>query len=242
MSKRGFKTTPPPTTPVKATSNIPATPSWRLIPLSTYLAVRSSVPTFFIVVLPPLLIQLGLVLGKDFKYIDRWTVLGVWIILLGFVLTMLNSVVSYNLQLQVVSGRHSSIIGYYRQSIRYALRLIGFSVLFGCIVLVGLLCFIVPGIKAISRYVLTPYFILEYDEGIRASMQRSAAASKPYTRAIWGTLIMVGLCGSAAFGLQKIAGVYGTCLGIVLSVCYVYLPALRFRECALQLSAASIKD
>lgn len=240
-SKRGFKTASsgqslPQQQPARSTIiTSPQTPSWHLIAPSLQLFRRNIVTAVFITVLPPLLLQLGSALVGDGRSADRWTWVGVGLLGCFMVLLLANVTAPYLMQLRVVQGRQPSIWTIYRDSLRYIPRIVGFGLLFALMVAGGLLLFIIPGLIALRRYFLTPYFILDEDIGIREAMQHSAAASKLVRWHMWTMFAILLGFALLGFGLTRLSPTYGQFVSALLPAVYTFLPALRYREASAEL-------
>lgn len=147
-------------------------------------------------------------------------------ILLGLVLAVLALVLSpaaTYIQIQSAKGNSISIGGALKYGLRFVLRYIGLALLVGCLIVGGLILFIVPGLIMIRRYFLSAYYLVDQDLGILEAMKRSANATKPYGGAIWGVIGVTILC-----GLPSLIPVVGRVIAAVVGLPYSFAPAIRY--------------
>src|SRR5690606_38409716 len=71
---------------------------------------------------------------------------------------------------------------------KYWLRLFGFFIVYGFLIVGGLILLVIPGLIVIRRYFLVPYIMIEKDLPILKAMERSAKLTKPYSWSIWGII------------------------------------------------------
>ncbi len=109
--------------------------------------------------------------------------------------------------------------------LKYFWRLLGLSIVFGFMFLIGLLLFIVPGIIVLRRYYLSFYYLVDKDLDIKTAMKKSAKASELNKGAIYG---VIGV--SLLFGLFGIFPGIGTIIGTILQFLYSVAPGLRYQE------------
>lgn len=237
MSKRGFKTSQtgtkqdaPYTTPAAPPPTPDQTPSWRLLKPAFFLFKRNAPTVAFVVLLPSLLMQLGTSLIAGFRVFDNWTLLGLFMQFCAGLLILANIAAPYVMQLRIVHDRRPGIWEVYRDSIRFIPRIAGFSLLFGFLLIGGLLLFVIPGLIVLRRYFLTPYFLIDKDIGIREAMQQSAITTKPIRRHMWALLGILAAFTALGFGLAKLSPVYGQFIAALPPLVYFLLPALRYRE------------
>lgn len=232
MTKRGFKASVPLDTPppAKVASAITLIPSWKLLLQSPMTFWQNFVPASVIVIVPVLLVQLGAMMVDGFDSIDSWTIVGLLIELGGGLLLLCNLAVSPYMQVHSLRGDLPGIWTMYRRSLRFWLRLAGFGILFSFLFAGGLILLIVPGLKALRRYILAPYFIIEDDSGIRQAMQRSSAASWPTRRAIWSTIIILLAFSGVGYAATKLPNPWSQAASLILSVLCFYMLALRYQD------------
>lgn len=246
MSKRGFKTTQAKVKATRQSGDMAAavsvprpTPSWKLLALAFRLFERNATTVSFVVILPTLLLQLGSSLVNSSQKIDVWALTGVFLQFSAGLLLLANIVAPYVMQIRIVRGRRPGVWEVYRDSVRFIPRIVGFGMLFGILLFGGVLLFVAPGLIVLRRYFLTPYFLIEEDIGIREAMQRSAAATKPVRRHVWTILGILLAFAAVGFGLAELFASYGQLLAALLPAVYMLLPALRYREAADMLRAAT---
>ncbi len=248
MSKRGFKTAKNTKTdidsPLKpAAIAFKPTGSWKLIMPALLLFKKHIVTATFIFVLPGLLAVLAGKLIGGFTVVNAQSIAGVILIVIVCLWLIMNIAAAYYFQLRIIADEagRPGIIETYRYSARYILRIIALGVFVLLTVGFGLLL-IVPGIIALRRYFLAPYFMIDSDLGIREAMQESAKATKPYRGYIWSMLVIMIIFSGIGVGAQRLWPSYGSVISAILIATYIMLPALRYREVALQKSALAIKD
>lgn len=223
-----------PTPPIKQTG------SWRFFPVSTRLWIQNYDVAIALLMLPVLVLVLGSVLANDLQNISNKTLAGVLLLALGGIWMVLNIPAGYYFQLQAVQGNRPRVKECYRQSWRFVPRLIGLIGLVSVLTFGGLLLLIFPGIIVIRRYILSPFYLLDQDLGIREAMARSAADSKPVALYIWGiyaAYITVNIFCILLF--SPIFPPYGSIIGAFVTSLFVFGPALRYREVGLRQSVLS---
>lgn len=111
----------------------------------------------------------------------------------------------------------------FKESLRYVLRLIGLFIICAIIIVVGFVLLIVPGLFAIQRLLLAPYFLVDKNTGVFAALRLSMRAGKKYSSALWG---VVGVL--IAINIIGIIPVFGWAASAVLSIIYLCAPAIRY--------------
>jgi len=234
MTKRGFKATTADNLTTEADTNqpasAPAATSWVLLQQSPKLFWDNLVPAFMVVILPSALLQLGALLVGDSLLINPWTIAGVIFQLTALTLLLWNVSASPYLQVHSLRGEQVGTLQMYRQSKRYWLRIVGFSLLFGLLFVGGLLLLIVPGLIILRRYILVPFFIVEEDLGIREAMQRSAAATKPDQRYVWTTIGVLVVLAGIGILFSRLPQPWSAMLNALAPAFYFYLLGLRYRD------------
>lgn len=89
-------------------------------------------------------------------------------------------------------------------------KFIGANILYGLIILAGLILFIIPGIYFAIKYGFFRYLIVDKNMGIRESLKESARM----TEGVKFDLVLIGIM----FGLINILGVLAMGVGILLSI------------------------
>jgi hypothetical protein len=216
------------------------TPSWRLLPESYNLFLDNAYAATVIAIVPALVLQVGATLSLVAKQPSLYQ-LGLGFQFAGFVLLIANVSASALLQLRAVQGQDTSLGRLYRDSFVFWPRIVGFSLLFALMVAVGLALLIIPGLIVLRRYILTPYFLIDEDIGIREAMQRSAAASKPISRHIWTMILIIFSFSGLGILCNKIWPEYGGFIPLLFPILYNFLPSLRYQEAAYNLRLAEEK-
>ncbi len=111
--------------------------------------------------------------------------------------------------LKVVDGQKPSFDDLFSES-RYFLRYVGASLLYGLIVIGGLLLFIAPGIIWGIKFQFYKYLIVDKNMGVLESLKKSAEMTKGYT---W-ELFLFGL---VMFGITAL-GALAFMVGLVVAV------------------------
>lgn len=128
-------------------------------------------------------------------------------------------------ELESARGKTVTFSGLWKEAKPHVLGLFGLSIAMFFIILIGLLLLIIPGIIAIRRYFLAPYFLIDKKLSIGDALKESAKASKPYAGAIWGVLGV-----SILLSLTGIIPVVGGLVSFVLAIAYSVAPAIRYFE------------
>lgn len=215
-------------------------PIWQLLHKSYNLFLDNALAAIAIVIVPALILQVGATLSLVAKQPALFQ-LGIGVQFLGFAILIASVSASALLQLRAVQGRNTDLVQLYRDSIAFWPRIVGFSLLFGLMLAVGFVLLIIPGLIVLRRYILTPYFLIDENLGIREAMQRSAAASKPMSKHIWAMLLVI----FSFTGLGVLCGQlwpeYGGFIPLLFPILYNFLPSLRYQEAAHNLRLAEEK-
>ncbi len=184
------------------------------------------------VAIPGLLAQLGTVMaGTDsLTTTDPTEVTGLIVRLVAAVWSLLGLAPSYYYVLRVLGGNPAGIMESYRYGLRYTWSLLLVGLTIGLTVLAGLALFIVPGLIFLRRYFLAGYFAIDENLGVREAMVRSSQASRPARRAVWSMLFCLALVAGLMYAAANLIPVYGAAVASLLSIVYVFLPALRYQE------------
>lgn len=211
------------------------TPSWNLVKPSALLVREHFEAVIYLFLLPSLLYVLGtLLLGPianadDLANLSQKQIAGIILSGVAFLYTLINIGPTIYFQIKARAGKTQPVLDYYRGGLRFTLRLFGYYIVFGLLILFGLLLFIVPGFIILRRYILAGYYLVEDDLSIKAAMQRSRAASKPYSGNIWGAIgvqLAITIVASA-IGLMSAVGLIFEQLVASLAI---FILVLRYRE------------
>lgn len=204
------------------------TPSWNLLRPSVELVVKMPEQVIVLVLLPSLLTVLGSVLAL------HDTSAGLGVRALGGLWILVNVAATYYLQLAGARGQTPSLAECYRDSWHYYWRILGFTILFSVMLLVGLVLLIVPGLIVLRRYFLAFFYILDDDLSIRDAMKKCSSQTKPFAANVWGVL---GVVVAVAFLSAAIASLIfatvpsvGAVVAAIFSLSYLFLPAMRYLE------------
>lgn len=199
------------------------TPSWSLVRPSLDLVRQNSEAVIFIILLPALLLDFGSLIIAS----SRLT--GLVIIIVGIIWRIFNISVSDYLQVKAASGKTVSVAECYRRGLRFWLRIVAFEILFGIMILIGLILVIVPGLIVLRRYYYTPFYIINKDMSIGAAMRASASDTLPVSGWVWGTFGVTFAFAILALLLTSIRYI-GPLLAALVSLIYFFGTALRWRE------------
>ena len=230
VSTRHTATTAPEVVTVK--EPIPQTSSFVLFGVNLRLLRLYGAPLLVMVAIPGLLAQLGTVMaGTDsLTTTDPTEVTGLIVRLVAAVWSLLGLAPSYYYVLRVLGGNPAGIMESYRYGLRYTWSLLLVGLTIGLTVLAGLALFIVPGLIFLRRYFLAGYFAIDENLGVREAMVRSSQASRPARRAVWSMLFCLALVAGLMYAAANLIPVYGAAVASLLSIIYVFLPALRYQE------------
>jgi uncharacterized membrane protein len=112
-----------------------------------------------------------------------------------------------------------------RTGLKFVWRYLGYSIVFGLLIIGGFILLIVPGLIVIRRYLLAGYFLVDKDLSIGEAMKQSAELSKQYSGAVWGMIGVIVL-----INVLSIVPVLGQIASFVLSILYTFAPAVRYHE------------
>jgi uncharacterized membrane protein len=139
----------------------------------------------------------------------------------------------YYLQVSAAKNKIVGTADLYRKSWRYLGRLLGFTILFAAMLIIGFILLIVPGFIVLRRYILTSYYIVDKDLPIGQAMKLSAAQTKPVHGYLWGTL-GVYLVLSLAASLFSLIFVFIPGATVIVTTLlvpfYYFLLVLRYTE------------
>lgn len=150
---------------------------------------------------------------------------GIAIILASIVVLLFVQAMLFVLELQVAQNKTPNMGELWQTAKHYFWRLLGLGILVGVFIIGGLILFIVPGLFALRRYFLSPYYLVDKDLTISEAMKQSAAESKEFSGSIWGVLGVALL-----MGLFGIVPIVGSIISLVLGALYSVAPALRYLE------------
>jgi uncharacterized membrane protein len=130
-----------------------------------------------------------------------------------------------HLQLSSAKNKDIGVADALKVGLKYVWRYLGLIIVLVLLFVGGLILFIVPGLIVLRRYFLAPYFMLDKDLSIGEAMKQSAAATKPFSGAIWGIIGVYILLSLPGF-IPLIGGL----VSIALTTLYSVAPALRYYE------------
>lgn len=106
-------------------------------------------------------------------------------------------------------------------------RLFGLFILVSLAVGIGMILFIIPGLFALQRLLLSPYYLIDQKTGIREAMRRSWRDSKDkhFSGAIWGVTGII-----IAINLVSWVPFVGWLASFILTIMYLCAPAIRYLQ------------
>lgn len=220
---------------VKRTDKPPAsagrtlTSSWQLLRQSVILVRHRVDRVIILALLPSLALQLGSIL------VTKYFGISMAIVAVSLLWLLANTPVLYYFEVQASRGKSQPIGTIYTRGLPYFWNIMGFSVVYGLMVIVGLICFIVPGLILFRRYALAPYYIVDHGMSIGEAMRRSSAVTKPVAGYIWGSTgvaLSVGLAASVAGLAFAFAPGLGSVVSSCLSLAALFVLPLRYVEVA----------
>jgi len=111
------------------------------------------------------------------------------------------------------------------QGLHYFWRMLGLALLLAVIFVVSLILFVVPFFFMLRRYLLSPYYLVDRDLGIREAMRQSAAASKHHSGAVWGVIGVQTL-----LSIFNFVPILGQVVAVVCNAAYWCAPAARYNQ------------
>ncbi len=203
------------------------TPSWNFFSKDLELLRQRIEQITVIVILPTLVIDLGSLLTPSHALVG-WLVL-----IIGVIWWLVNIGASYYLQISAAKGKLVSTADCYKKSWRFIARIIGFTIIFTVLTLVGFLLLIVPGLIVLRRYILTTFYIVDQDMSIGQAMEHSARQTKPVAGYVWGTIgVLVVLLLAVTLISSLFIAIPGATVIIsaLLSPAYFFILALRYND------------
>lgn len=144
--------------------------------------------------------------------------------IIGFVVTLIISSILQVLYLRSAQNKQRELDETVRESRPFLVRLILLQILTAIFIICGFILLIIPGLFAIQRLLLAPYFLVDKNMGIIDSMKASAEAGKQYSGAMWGLLGVMLVYTLLIFTIILIP------LSFVLLLIYSVAPAIRYLQ------------
>ena len=218
----------------KPATSAKLTPSWGLLPKSIALVREHYVTIMYLMLIPSLILALGSQLigtvnEEGAFHSSSTTGIGIALFIIGAVWSLVNLGPATLFELQASKNKPLTLSEYYAKGLPFSFKLYGYYILYGLLVVGGLILFIVPGIIMFRRYALASYYIVDNGSSVRDAMKQSAKESKTYSGRIWG---IFGVQAVFSLGAAALGGI--PVIGVVLSQLIVYLvlmlPVLRYLE------------
>lgn len=163
-------------------------------------------------------IQLASILGLSFLAVL------VFVAIEFFFATMMVS-----LHVKSTAGKKPSVSDLFEDGKKYFFRLLGLVILMGLLIAGGLVLFIVPGIIAIGRVALAPFYLIDKNVSIMEALKMSNEKAKgnmgPVYSAI-GVTILIAIVS----GFIGIVPLIGPIVGVGITIAYSLVLALRYQQ------------
>ncbi|MBW3568952.1 hypothetical protein KY385_02365 [Candidatus Parcubacteria bacterium] len=168
-------------------------------------------------------------LAPEGVVLDNRLALFILITLILFVISYYLFVMRTVLQVESTAGKKPSLGHLFEKAKKYWLRLLGVIIITGVIIVTGLILLIIPGIIAIGRLALAPYFMIDKDMGVIEAIKASNEVGKKY---FWKVLAAVGVMFLIGIGaaLLDVVPVIGTLLGTLITIAFSLVVPLRYQQ------------
>lgn len=173
----------------------------------------------------------GMVFDKSFTETELGASLGViaLIALVVLVASIFLAAMSTSLMVRTSKGEQPDVDVLTEDAKKLWLRQFGLYIVMGLIILGGLILLIIPGIIAIIRLSLAPYFMFDKNLGIMDSIKASNDLTKQHMGLIIGAIFVAILAGIASSVVSEIPYI-GALIGLVLTIALSMVLTLRYRE------------
>jgi hypothetical protein len=160
--------------------------------------------------------------GGDFRYPGAGAgILVVLFVVASIVLALMNVI----LTVRAAQNKTVDLGEVWEEFKAKAWRLIGVEILFGLIVVVGLILLIIPGIYFIGRLIMAPFILVDQNTSIREAINRSWDLTKDKWAHVY-TVILFGI----VLSLPNIVPIIGPFVAFVLTFLYSVSLPLRYFE------------
>jgi hypothetical protein len=209
---------------------------------SAYLVQTYISQSLLFFAVPSLLLILGTTLVGDNTSVatpinDR-IILGSLCTLLGGGWLILNGLTSYYFMLKVGYRHQFKLSQIYRHGLRFVPRILGFMILFALFFIIAFFAFVIPAFIVLRRYYLAPFYIIDYDCGIRDAMRLSAEQTKPRSYKVYSVLLFILAITIVAGAIQKYIVPYGSIVSIVASTIISFMPLCLYMSLQADVEAA----
>lgn len=210
------------------------TGSWDLLPASLKLVRENFWPIFYLTLLPRLIITIGLVIGnsvadKQYEQLSSELVVCYIILLIGSAWTLLAYPGYINMQLDALDGKSPEAWDCFKSGLSYIVPFLMLVLMAVLGIFFGLMLFIIPGLIIIRGILLSMYYLIDKNLRPLEALKQSYTESKHHAGYIWG-IIGVGVVLNTTSSLVGRIPVVGYLLAITLSLPYIFLPVLRYKE------------
>lgn len=190
----------------------------------SFAALKRNVPAYTLLFIIPLVISsLGNMFGteQNADIDDTQMALGA----LGTILMIVTTPGFLLAQLKSTRNETAEPGDMFKKGLPKLLKMIGLGIVLTVVFAVSFLLLIVPFFFMLRRYILAPYYMMDQNLGVFASMKASAEDSKKYSGAIWGIIGVVFL-----FVLANLLPVIGWLIYAALIVSYATATAIRYEQ------------
>jgi hypothetical protein len=134
-----------------------------------------------------------------------------------------------SLEVKSTAGKKPDISELFEDGKRYFFRIFGLVILMGLIIVAGFLLLIVPGIIAIGRLVMAPYYLVDKDLSIMQALKQSNDKAIGNMGRIYGAIGVTILVAIFANIIGAIP-VIGALIGVAITIAFSLVVALRYQQ------------
>ncbi|HEX5456278.1 MAG TPA: hypothetical protein VFW77_02825 [Candidatus Saccharimonadales bacterium] len=162
--------------------------------------------------------QLAAIIGTGFLFVLIFLAIGIFLYAM-----------SINLQVKSTSGKKPDLSELFEDGKKYFFRILGLSLLSGLIIIGGFILLIVPGIIALGRLVMAPYYMVDKDLGVMDAIKKSndkAIGKMGLIYAAIGVTILVAIFA----GIIGVIPVLGPLAGAAATIAYSLVLPFRYQQ------------
>lgn len=133
------------------------------------------------------------------------------------------------LEVKSSAGKKPGLSELFADGKKYFFRIIGVVLLAGLIVFGGFILFIVPGVIALGRLIMSPYHLVDKDISVTEALKQSNKQAKGRMGLIFpaiGVAILVSIAASVVGAIP----ILGPLAGAAISIAYSLVLALRYQQ------------
>lgn len=133
------------------------------------------------------------------------------------------------LEVESTAKKQPSVGHLFEKAKKYWLKLFAVMIVTGIIIIAGFFLLIIPGVIALGRLIMAPYFLVDKNMGIIESIKASNEMGKKH---FWEVLAAVGvmLLVAIATGILGIIPVIGSVLGTLIAIAFSLVVPLRYQQ------------